>query len=63
MQGLDDVPDVPDVPDVESEEISAADAIHCHQESRQIINTMQQLPLMKTSHFYYLTLYKLKIIM
>lgn len=39
MQGLDDVPEV------ESEEVSAADAIHYHQENRQLIKAMQQLPL------------------
>jgi RNA polymerase sigma-70 factor (ECF subfamily) len=39
MQGLEDTPEV------ESAEISAADCIHTHQEKKQLISAMQQLPI------------------
>jgi RNA polymerase sigma-70 factor (ECF subfamily) len=39
MQGLDDAPEV------ESDEMSAAECIHTHQENKQLISAMQQLPI------------------
>jgi RNA polymerase sigma-70 factor (ECF subfamily) len=39
MQGLDDTPEV------ECDAMSAADRIHTHQENKQLISAMQQLPL------------------
>ena len=39
MQGLDDVPEI------ENEAISAMDEIQTHQQNKQLINAMQQLPL------------------
>jgi RNA polymerase sigma-70 factor (ECF subfamily) len=39
MQGLDDTPEV------ECDAMSAADRIHNHQENKQLISAMQQLPL------------------